>query len=694
MESVDSQRKVPNGEGKLTQSPGGTNDVSQPPLQTDGKPTSTIAPSTSSSLSSSSSSVPMTVQIPHANQLARQSSLPLSPQPLSPDPVHDLPVELLQAGWRKFWSRREQREYYFNKNTNESLWDMPQLTHSPHQDLLTDPLGISGPGPSPLPNNHDLRLSRPSIDIPPQQVGEKRRASFESQNSPTKRPAFTYSPFWNFEIPTNCVIFERVPCSQPPPLPEIEQMRAQLVARLRQHCQELCHTREGIDAPVESFNRWLLERKVCDKGIDSMLPSACAREVSPSMYREIMNDIPVKLVKPKYSGDARKQLFKYAEAAKKMIETRNASSDSRKVVKWNVEDTFTWLRKQQNASYEDYLERLAHLKRQCQPHIMEAAKSSVEGICSKIYNMSCESVRKLHDRHWQILKEHNINEPAPLPNPPNPRKVLCYSVQMMVPCPHHPQVEMLQEKELHLLKYNGEVLKLNSSHFYKLEQLYKLHCRDDQRFENFLSRVWCLLRRYQTLFGLSENEGSGLQGALPISVFECLHRVFGVTFECFASPLNCYYRQYCSAFSDTDGYFGSRGPILNFHPVVGSFEANPPFCEELMESMVDHFENLLMESQEPLSFIVFIPEWRDPPTEALIRLESSRFKRKQVVLSAYEHEYRNGFQHVSSKDDANFKSLHGTVVIFLQNDAGFAKWGPTPEKVKELLLSAKPKDTV
>ena len=30
--------------------------------------------------------------------------------------------------------------------------------------------------------------------------------------------------------------------------------------------------------------------------------------------------------------------------------------------------------------------------------------------------------------------------------------------------------------------------------------------------------------------------------------------------------------------------------ILKFRPVSGSFEANPPFCEELMEAMVDHFE--------------------------------------------------------------------------------------------------------
>ena len=52
-------------------------------------------------------------------------SSPMSPQ--FPDPVHDLPVELLQLGWRKFWSRRENRPYFFNKHTNESMWEMEQL---------------------------------------------------------------------------------------------------------------------------------------------------------------------------------------------------------------------------------------------------------------------------------------------------------------------------------------------------------------------------------------------------------------------------------------------------------------------------------------------------------------------------------------------------------------------------------------
>ena len=37
----------------------------------------------------------------------------------------DLPPEMLSSGWRKFWSKREQRVYYWNRVSGESLWDMP-----------------------------------------------------------------------------------------------------------------------------------------------------------------------------------------------------------------------------------------------------------------------------------------------------------------------------------------------------------------------------------------------------------------------------------------------------------------------------------------------------------------------------------------------------------------------------------------
>ncbi|XP_029652931.1 mRNA (2'-O-methyladenosine-N(6)-)-methyltransferase [Octopus sinensis] len=627
---------------------------------------------------------------PPALQSPQNSTFPMSPQAQFPDPVHDLPPELLQAGWRKFWSKRENRPYFFNKITNESLWEMPVFGQL---DPLTDPLGISSPsssgmvspvGQAPFSRSSSMEGPLPSLPV----SGEKRRASSELFASPTKRMTFTYSPYWNFDIASNAVIYERAPCMLPPVLPEIELLRAQLVAKLRMNYKYLCKTREDIDAPSESFNRWLMERKVCDRGTDAMLPSDCNSEVSQSMYREIMNDIPVKLSNPKYSGDVKRQLVNYAEAAKKMIESRGTSSESRKVVKWNVEDMIAWLRKPHSSTFEDYLERLAHLKRQCQPHLTEAAKMSVEGICAKMYHMSCETVKKLHDKHWEILKEHGITEVASVPYPTTKHKVICYPVQMYYPTPRLSQVEVQTENDVTILRYNSEKQKINTSHFHKLEQLYRLNCRDDPKFDYFLARCWCLLRRYETYFGIQPREGFETQAALPISVFQCLNQSFGVTCECFASPLNCYFRQYCSAFSDTDCHFGSRGSILQFHPLSGSFEANPPFCDELMEAMIDHFEHLLSESSEPLSFIVFVPECKDSPIQSLIRLENSKFKQKSVVLVAKQHEYRHGFQHKCSKEDLNVKAAHGTMVVFLQNEAGASQWGPTPDRVKELIQAA------
>ena len=37
--------------------------------------------------------------------------------------------------------------------------------------------------------------------------------------------------------------------------------------------------------------------------------------------------------------------------------------------------------------------------------------------------------------------------------------------------------------------------------------------------------------------------------------------------ECYASPLNRYFSSYCSAFADTDAFFGSAGPLHHFQPL-------------------------------------------------------------------------------------------------------------------------------
>lgn len=642
--------------------------------------------------------------------------------PLSPStskPIQELPDELIQAGWSKCWSKRENRPYYFNRFTNQSLWEMPVLGQ---HDVISDPLGLNaapaeGAGDAGLGNGQRKRrpseeaaqggpnsFKRPKVEIPvtpttptvpisPSTPGvkpwnsttEDKPGQPVTPSTPTPAPYRPTVVYWDLDIQTNAVIRERAPADHLPPHPEIELLRAQLVTKLRQHYHELCYQREGIEPPRESFNRWLLERKAIDKGPDPLLPSECDPIISPSMFREVMNDIPIRLSRIKYKEEARKILFKYAEAAKKMIDSRNATPESRKVVKWNAEDTMNWLRRDHSASKEDYMDRLDHLRKQCGPHVTAVAKDSVEGICTKIYHISAEYVRRIRQAHQTLLKDCNTTgaEAAEVQD----RLVYCYPVRLALPSPSQPRVELHFENDIACLRFKGEMVKVNRGYFSKLELLYRYSCIDDPRFEKFLSRVWCLIKRYQVMFGSGVNEGTGLQGALPVPVFEALNKQFGVSFECFASPLNCYFKQFCSAFPDTDGFFGSRGPFLSFSPASGSFEANPPFCEELMDAMVTHFEELLERSSEPLSFIIFVPEWRDPPTPALTRMEASIYRRHQMTVPAFEHEYRSGSQHICKKDEMYYKAVHGTAVLFLQNTAGFAKWEPTTERIQELLAA-------
>jgi hypothetical protein len=100
----------------------------------------------------------------------------------------------------------------------------------------------------------------------------------------------------------------------------------------------------------------------------------------------------------------------------------------------------------------------------------------------------------------------------------------------------------------------------------------------------------------------------------------------GVQVECFASPLNCWNQRFCSVARDTDRFFGSLGNFFLFDgptgkrhscvcfyvininlycalgrvteddaglPRGGSFEANPPFVESVMNRMAQRIEWIL-----------------------------------------------------------------------------------------------------
>lgn len=68
--------------------------------------------------------------------------------------------------------------------------------------------------------------------------------------------------------------------------------------------------------------------------------------------------------------------------------------------------------------------------------------------------------------------------------------------------------------------------------------------------------------------------------------FDVLLRRFGVKMECFASPFNCRYSRFCSAFRDTDGPFGRQAPYLTV-PYSGT-PGNAPRCRKMANGCTHH----------------------------------------------------------------------------------------------------------
>ena len=71
------------------------------------------------------------------------------------------------------------------------------------------------------------------------------------------------------------------------------------------------------------------------------------------------------------------------------------------------------------------------------------------------------------------------------------------------------------------------------------------------------------------------------------------------------------------------------------------------------------------------------------------KLNKSKYKRKQFVLQPQTYELRSGVQFLFDPINCILKSNAHLLIVFLQNDAGFLKYGPTPERVELFLESLK-----
>lgn len=195
---------------------------------------------------------------------------------------------------------------------------------------------------------------------------------------------------------------------------------------------------------------------------------------------------------------------------------------------------------------------------------------------------------------------------------------------------------------------------------------------------SFEVQAWVLLTRYQALFG-PHDEGAGWHMALMPQVVNSLMQDFGVAHELFASPLNCAFPSYCSLFLDTDGWFGSQGSFFPFCREVmvskgGSFECNPPFEEHLLRLVVHTLLETLRVCSQPLLVALVVPHW--PQSEALAVAVKDPHCRARVDISGSRHAYLNGRQHCCQSRHRVLRQTEsrGSVVVFLQNDAGALKW--------------------
>lgn len=201
----------------------------------------------------------------------------------------------------------------------------------------------------------------------------------------------------------------------------------------------------------------------------------------------------------------------------------------------------------------------------------------------------------------------------------------------------------------------------------------EVYCRLSTMGKNF--EIWKMLQRYETLTSIDPKSAS-LQAAIPYRLMEYLKDQFGVNFECFASPVNCYFKNFCSAFKDTDEIFGSKGNFLDYHPKSGSFEANPPFSENLMLKMVEHMHELL-KSKSAISFVIILPNWED--SEANIEIKNSKYLKGEILAKRGEHFYRDITQ------VKHFAAVHDTRISILQNASASKKWPVTKDNLQGLL---------
>lgn len=416
---------------------------------------------------------------------------------------------------------------------------------------------------------------------------------------------------------------------------EIEIKRYQKLFELKKLYKNLCYEYFGWkDVPKSSFGRWLIEL-VSYHNLDPILPSSKEKIEFNPIYNEICEDFPVKISPPyvfiKNIEELVNYISKYIIGLDNILTKIEKEFENDKhynkcnLIYKKISTLFD-----KNEDFKTAYSAFNDLKDECSKNLIKLLEPSVTQLCTQLYSKSFEYAIEISK--MKPNKNENV------------------SIKRV----NHDMV----------VTYKNQSFKIPNSLYAKLKHA-------DPK------SIWIMYKRYTSL--LIDERSTTLQAAVPHRLMNYMNEKFGVDFECFASPINRHFNHFCSAFKDTDRVFGSEGSFFDYYPKKGSFEANPPFSEYVMSKMVEHMEFLLDESKGPMSFIVFVPDWKD--SVALKKLNASKFNCKDFLAKADEHAYRENTQ------TKEFKAVHDTHIFFLQNEEGNKMWKPTPKKIEDLLLS-------
>jgi phosphorylated CTD-interacting factor 1 len=259
---------------------------------------------------------------------------------------------------------------------------------------------------------------------------------------------------------------------------------------------------------------------------------------------------------------------------------------------------------------------------------------------------------------------------------------------------NYPLIEIkdsLYDDNKKIISWNTKNKTITNTHYLKLKALFRsyifYHQNHDLSYSDsaFHYHLFVLLDQYDNMFH------SGYQASIPVKLAHYLQYELDVSTEMFASPMNCLYPSFYSAYPITDKYFTSKGSVLyDFQNIEqGSFESNPPYTEDFMLLNAYMITHILQKSdknkkKKPLSFVIINPNWKDTPSfYALTKSKYNCLKNKYLNIPASNHTYMSGSQY--KLNNVYYKSSVGSFVFILQNYAGAKKWPITDKIIRNII---------